>query len=383
MLKETQAAVTAAVTQAKAKVPSPTLGVLFVSGAHSIDLAFRAAKAAAPGCAFVGSQTAGEITERGLSRGGVAVLLLSGDGLLVETAGAVGAKANPQAVAKSLCANFPALEERAAAAGLTLATSVLLLDTLGGTGEQVVKDVLANTRRFQQIVGGAAGDDGKFLTPSVCGGGVASTDAAVVAHVFHKAAWGVGVDHGLRPMTQPMTVTKAGKATIFELDGRPAFDVYRDFAKQRGVELAPSTAGNFLIGHELGVYFLDELHHARAPVGVGPGGELKLVADVPERAKVCILDGDPDAMVTACSRASKMARDAIGGGKAAAVLLFDCVCRGMILGERFEREVAAVRDVFPNTPIAGFLTYGEIARFRGRLDGWHNTTAVVVAIPEA
>ncbi|MBS1153045.1 MAG: hypothetical protein H6Q89_4743 [Myxococcaceae bacterium] len=29
----------------------------------------------------------------------------------------------------------------------------------------------------------------------------------------------------------------------------------------------------------------------------------------------------------------------------------------------------------------GFLSYGEIARFRGRLDGWHNTTTVVTAIP--
>jgi hypothetical protein len=27
------------------------------------------------------------------------------------------------------------------------------------------------------------------------------------------------------------------------------------------------------------------------------------------------------------------------------------------------------------------LTYGEIARYHGRLEGWHNTTAVVVAIP--
>ena len=40
-----------------------------------------------------------------------------------------------------------------------------------------------------------------------------------------------------------------------------------------------------------------------------------------------------------------------------------------------------MRSVFPGVPIAGFLTYGEIARYSGRLDGWHNTTAVVTAIP--
>jgi hypothetical protein len=69
------------------------------------------------------------------------------------------------------------------------------------------------------------------------------------------------------------------------------------------------------------------------------------------------------------------------GGRAAGVLLFDCVCRGMILKDQFQKEIDAVRAVFPDVPIAGFLTYGEIARFKGRLDGWHNTTTVVAAIP--
>ncbi len=40
-----------------------------------------------------------------------------------------------------------------------------------------------------------------------------------------------------------------------------------------------------------------------------------------------------------------------------------------------------IQAVFPDVPVAGLLTYGEIARFKGRLDGWHHTTAVVAAIP--
>jgi hypothetical protein len=64
------------------------------------------------------------------------------------------------------------------------------------------------------------------------------------------------------------------------------------------------------------------------------------------------------------------------------VLLFDCGCRGMILKNGFDKEIEAVRSVFGNVPIAGFLTYGEIARYPGKLNGWHNATAVVVAIPE-
>ena len=62
-------------------------------------------------------------------------------------------------------------------------------------------------------------------------------------------------------------------------------------------------------------------------------------------------------------------------------VFFLCICRGAILGADFQQEIDAIRAVFPEVPIAGLLTYGEIARYKGRLDGWHNTTAVVAAIP--
>jgi methyl-accepting chemotaxis protein len=97
---------------------------------------------------------------------------------------------------------------------------------------------------------------------------------------------------------------------------------------------------------------------------------------------ISILDGDPDSMISAASGAAEEAREHLNGAKAAGVLIFDCVCRGMILKDGFQREIDAVRKVFNDVPVAGFLTYGEIARYHGRLEGWHNTTAVVVAIPE-
>jgi methyl-accepting chemotaxis protein len=86
-------------------------------------------------------------------------------------------------------------------------------------------------------------------------------------------------------------------------------------------------------------------------------------------------------MVSAAKRAAEEALKNLKGARASAVLLFDCVCRGMILDREFGREIEAIRSVFPDVPVAGLLTYGEIARFKGRLDGWHNTTAVVAAIP--
>jgi methyl-accepting chemotaxis protein len=86
-------------------------------------------------------------------------------------------------------------------------------------------------------------------------------------------------------------------------------------------------------------------------------------------------------MIAAAREAAEEARDRLGGAEAAGVLLFDCVCRGMILREEFGKEIDAVRLVFGDVPVAGFLTYGEIAQSAGRLEGWHNATVVVAAIP--
>ena len=33
-------------------------------------------------------------------------------------------------------------------------------------------------------------------------------------------------------------------------------------------------------------------------------------------------------------------------------------------------------------PAAGFLTYREIASYSGRIESWHDTTAVALAIPK-
>jgi methyl-accepting chemotaxis protein len=97
---------------------------------------------------------------------------------------------------------------------------------------------------------------------------------------------------------------------------------------------------------------------------------------------VSILDGEVDSMIAAAAEAAREAKDALGGRRPAAAIVFDCVCRGMILGDDFGREIDAIRGQLGDVPVLGFLTYGEIARYPGRASGWHNATAVVVAIPE-
>ena len=132
---------------------------------------------------------------------------------------------------------------------------------------------------------------------------------------------------------------------------------------------------------ELGSHFFERITRGRAPLSCDARGALRCAASIPEGSMSSILDGEPGNMIQAARRAAESAKEGLNGVRAAGVLLFDCVCRGMILKDGLRREIDAVRSVFGDVPIAGCLTYGEIARRPGQLDGWHNTTAVVAAIP--
>jgi hypothetical protein len=310
------------------------------------------------------------------------VLLVSSDTSSARIAFAQRLRADAEGVARKLSSSVGELRRQVSTPDARHLTTVLLTDGLSGSGERLVAELFDRGHGGAQIVGGAAGDEGRFKTTHVGAAENASSDAAAALHVFSTSPWGVGVNHGLRSTTKQMRVTRAVGNVIFELDGEPAFGAYVRHAAARGVQLTMENAAPYLIGNELGIHFFERIIRARAPLAVGADGSLSCAAEVPQGSRVSILAGESAAMVEAARSAALEAKERLGSGEAAGVLLFDCVCRGMILKGEFHREIEAVRSVFGDVPTAGFLTYGEIARYRGRLDGGHNATAVVVAIPK-
>ncbi|HYD41893.1 MAG TPA: FIST C-terminal domain-containing protein [Anaeromyxobacter sp.] len=379
-----------AATEAKRALEglTPSYGFVFASPKH--DLAATLAQVAeVSGCSdLLGATSAGELSETGFARGAVAVLLVHSPRSVHQLAFGSRLRDGHTETAKQLCRDFEQVAATARSRGWPHSTSVVLLDGLADTCERAIKQVMLETRPFQQVVGGAAGVDLGLPKAQVGIKLQASPDAGVALHVFGPTRWGVGIDHGLTPpsprmsVALKMTVTRMTGNVIEELDGRPAFEAYQRHAKDHDVKLGPENVGQYLITNPLGVYFLDEIRSVRVAGSVTEKGGLVCTAELAEGSTVTILHADPKNLIEAAGKAAQAARKNLDGAAPAAVLLFDCGSRGMALGQSFDREVAAVREVFPGVPMAGFLTYGEIARFRGRLDPWHNSTAVVVAIPQ-
>ena len=106
---------------------------------------------------------------------------------------------------------------------------------------------------------------------------------------------------------------------------------------------------------------------------------LVCIAAVPQGGLAWIMEGDSTSVLDATDAACTEALDALGGRPPIGMLAFDCIARKGVLGIGVTDEVARVAAHAGTAPVAGFYTYGEIARTRG-VSGFHNQTLVVLAI---
>jgi hypothetical protein len=106
---------------------------------------------------------------------------------------------------------------------------------------------------------------------------------------------------------------------------------------------------------------------------------LASIAEVPRGGLAWFMEGDDSSVLAATDAACTDALDALGGRAPLGLVAFDCIARRGVLGGRIDEEVSRVAALGGGAPVAGFYTFGEIARTRG-VGGFHNQTLVVLAV---
>ncbi len=225
-------------------------------------------------------------------------------------------------------------------------------------------------------VGGGAGSLEEEGRPCVFTGEGLLADAAAFATV--ETPTSVGVRHGWEEIAGPFRVTDADGPTLSELDGRPAFEVYRRVVESdAGVTIDPDDFFEVAKSYPFGLSRLEGEKIVRDPFEVVENGALNCFGHVPEGEFVHILKGEPDSLVAAASEAYAEATD---GGMDGEVLFFDCISRVLYLEDAFAEELDAVGGA--DSPAVGALTVGEIANDgEGHLD-YYNKTAVAAVTGE-
>ena len=104
------------------------------------------------------------------------------------------------------------------------------------------------------------------------------------------------------------------------------------------------------------------------------------IAGVPQGGLAWFMEGDDTSVLEATDAACADALASLGAHRPVGFLAFDCIARRGVLGdEGIRREVSRISLHAGGAPIAGFYTYGEIARTNG-VSGFHNQTLVILAL---
>jgi hypothetical protein len=355
----------------------PKLLVVFCSDSYDLPQLLSAISRRAPGTPLIGCTTAGEIATGRAATSSVVVTAFGGPGFAVRTAAAPQASSRlreaGEEVAESLAETFDAHPYRVA---------ILLSDALAGDQVEVIRGAYAVLGATVPLVGGCAGDDFKLSATFQLIDDEVVSDTLVGALVASEAPLGIGVRHGWRPVGEPILVTRSAQNRVYTLDDRPALDVYLErFDAPEEARTDPAAFAQFSMTHPLGLGRRSTEEGARYVASSNfDDGSLNMIAEVPQGGIVWFLEGDVESVLDATRGACREAVDALDGRDPLVLLAFDCAARRLVLGEEgIERETELIAGHACGAPVAGFYSYGEIARTRGAA-GFHNETLVVLAV---
>lgn len=360
----------------------PALVLVFASPKHPLSDVSQKLTEAFGSARVLGASTAGEFNERGDQKEAISAVAVAGD-FVVHAGMATGLKQSAEEAVKQATSEIPASVD-----GFEHRTAIILLDPLAGNGEEAVLLTSAILGEGVRLAGGAAGDDLKMTETHVSLGKQSASDAVVCAVISSKKPLGIGVAHGHAPVSDGVKITKAEGNVVYEVDGRPAWDVWaertKDAAAAAGIDpnsLSADEIGGFLLRYEAGLAAGDTFK-IRAPLSRGDDGSLSFACGIPEGATVRITESVPQRQIESARQAARNALKQVGGEKPAGAVVFDCICRNLILGDTFKDAVVGISEELGGVPLAGFETYGEIAMGGGDLSGFHNTTTVLLTFPQ-
>jgi len=351
---------------------APSLVLYFAAPGTLEDGArFAELRAAYPKAALIGCTTGGEIAEIDVHDGSVIATAIQFKHTEVKFA------ADDTAPGKSSFEIGTRLGSALPNKGLR--NVFVLSDGTRVNGTELVAGIQHVLGREICLTGGLAGDGADFGTTRV--GLNANPEAGrVVAVGFYgdKIRIGYGSVGGWDAVGAERVVTRSSGNMLFDLDGQPALDLYKQYLGQEAAKLPASALLFPLRIHPKGQ---PDSSLVRTVVGVDEEKKAMIFAgSIPEGHIAQVMLGNFDHLIAGAGRAAKKA--AIPDAKLA--ILVSCIGRKLLLGQRIADEVEAVAEVLgEHCRTTGFYSYGEIAPMESLpFCDLHNQTMTITTFAE-
>ena len=271
-------------------------------------------------------------------------------------------------------------------AGDNLRAVFILSDGLNVNGTKLIQGINDVFSDNVVISGGLAGDGSDFKRTWVLCDKYPTAEAVAVVGLYgtslHVRSSSVG---GWDVFGPERTITKSEANIVYELDDKPALELYKTYLGNKAKDL-PGSALLFPLA--LTSDYMGRKGVVRTVLSVDESRQsMTFAGDMPQGSKAQLMRANFDRLVDgACSAAAQATfTDRLKNVDVPILsIAISCVGRRLVLGERIEDETEAVLEILPeSTTQVGFYSYGEISSGKlGNCD-LHNQTMTLTTICEA
>lgn len=351
----------------------PQLALVFGSTAQVTDpAAWTQLTAMYPGARVVACSTAGELADVELYEDGLVATAIALEHGRIEVAAVALIEAGDSAALGALLAS------RLPRAGLVHV--LVLSEGLKVNGSALVAGLRTVLPATVGLSGGLSGDDARFAQTAICLDRPAPSEQIVAIGLYgERLHVGCGSRGGWEPFGPERLITRSTGNILHELDGEPALDLYRRYLGEHAAGL-PASGLSF----PLAIRGASGEPVVRTILAIDDATRsLTFAGDVPTGHRARLMKTNVTGLVDGAERAASTSRAGADASPDLA-LLISCVGRKLVMKQRTEEELEAVRGALgARTVLTGFYSYGEIAPFSPTAPcELHNQTMTVTTISE-
>ena len=303
-----------------------------------------------PGAYIVMCSTAGEILGTEVREGSIALTAVHFEKSLVRfTETTIPTVEESLGVGKRL-AEFLPVEG--------LVHAMVFSDGLNVNGSLLVKGINDNLPVSVTVTGGLVGDGADFKETAVGRDGPATARKVVLLGFYGDSLKvGFGSMGGWEGGGAKHTITKSKGNVLYEMDGKPALTVYKEYIGDKASDL-PSSALLFPLKLEDAT----QSDVVRTILGVNEADQsMTFAGDMPEGVVVEFMKATLEKLVAGAASAASLSMRNRGLVAPELAILVSCVGRRLVFGDRASEEVVAVRNALGDqAAVTGFYSYGEL-----------------------
>ncbi len=325
-----------------------------------------------PRAHVMGCSTAGEILGTKVFDETIAAAIVRFDGARLRSAVApISCASESRAAGESIARQLASPDLRGV---------FILSDGRVVNGSELVAGVNGVLPRSVVVTGGLAGDGDRFQRTWVLIDGLPRDGhVAAVGLYGERLAIRHGSKGGWDIFGPERVVTRSVGNVLYELDGRPALDLYKEYLGDLVAGL-PSTALLFPLAIRTGgsddqrvrtILEIDETSHSMVFAG-----------DIPMGWSAQLMRANFDRLIQGASDAASMTRTAEHSSELLSIAI-SCVGRRLVLRQRVEEELEAALEIMPSgTQQLGFYSYGELSPLLDGTCELHNQTMTLTTLHE-